>query len=107
MGLVGESTPLGHLSHRESLRSQQFDGPCQAALQYERMRRHADRVAKSAGEMRAADSRDSAELDQLKVAGQVRFDVVDHAAGLYRDERLGETASDRSRDVPKNDPIQH
>jgi hypothetical protein len=86
--LVGETAPCGH-PRQACSRHQQFDGPSQAPLQHEGVRRHPDRVAKGAGKMRAADTGDGAELDELKIAGQVRFNVVDDAAGLGRYENLG------------------
>jgi hypothetical protein len=105
--LVRETTARRHLSYREFSPRQHLDSPRQASLQHEGVRRHADRIAKSAGEMRAADPRDGAELDELKVTCQIRFDVVDHASSLDRNERFGKAAPDRSRGMANDDAIHH
>ena len=53
MRLVREATACGGLAHRQRSRRQPLNGARKASL----MRRHADRVAKRPGKVRAADPR--------------------------------------------------
>lgn len=64
-------------------------------------------LRKARAKMRAADTGDGAEPDELKIAGQIRFNVVDDAAGPGRYEDPGKAASDWSRGMAKDDAIQH
>lgn len=81
VGLVCETTPLSHLTESESRLSHKVDGPCQAAVQYERMRRDAHGIAEGTSEMRSTTAGNRAKLAKPMIACQSRFNVFNYLAG--------------------------
>jgi hypothetical protein len=107
MRLVSKATACSDLSHRQCSRRQPLNGPREASLQHERMRRHADRVAEGPGKVRAADAGYRAEFDQPEIACQIFFDVVNDTADLRRYEHLRKAGFDWTGSVTKNDAVEH